>query len=171
MKLFSWIKSLFKKEQKYVDVTPKPTVPLVKSLSQRMYEVAADELGVKEIAGKENNPRIIEYHKATSLKASADEIAWCASFINWCCLQVGVKGTNSAAARSFLNWGKKIELSEAVTGDVVIFKRGNSEWQGHVALYVGHDHTSVRVLGGNQSNAVTVTTYPRVKVLGIRRPV
>lgn len=54
-------------------------------LSQELPEhlkIAMKELGVRELAGSKHNPRIIEYHKATSLKATQDEVSWCSSFVN-----------------------------------------------------------------------------------------
>jgi hypothetical protein len=64
--------------------------------------VAMREIGQKEIRGPEHNPRIIEYHAATTLKASTDETPWCSSFVNWCLRQVSIAGTNSAAAVSWI---------------------------------------------------------------------
>eukprot|EP01156_Anaeramoeba_ignava_P011257 Anaeramoba_ignava/a482504_22.p5 GENE.a482504_22~~a482504_22.p5 ORF type:complete len:143 (+),score=5.17 a482504_22:255-683(+) len=73
------------------------------------FKIALEEMwaGVTEIRGRKHNPRIIEYHKSTTLRASNDETAWCSSFVNWCIEQAGLKGTDSAAARSWLKWGKK----------------------------------------------------------------
>ncbi len=34
------------------------------------YEIAQNEVGVKEIPGSDHNPRVLEYHKETSLKAT-----------------------------------------------------------------------------------------------------
>ena len=42
-------------------------------------------LGVAEIAGKEQNPRILEYHASCNWKnnrlATKDETSWCSSFV------------------------------------------------------------------------------------------
>lgn len=48
------------------------------------YLVAKTQLGQKEISGSKDNPKIVEYHDATTLKATDDETPWCASFVNWC---------------------------------------------------------------------------------------
>lgn len=135
------------------------------------YEVAKAELGVKEVPGEGNNPRIVEYHQATTLKATQDSVPWCASFVNWCLAVGGSKGTGSAASRSFLNWGRAVDLSKAIPGDVVVFSRGDKSWQGHVAFYAKHDDAYIWVLGGNQNNEVSITKYSKTKLLGIRRPV
>jgi hypothetical protein len=38
---------------------------------------------VRERAGKLHHPRILEYHRATRLRATTDEVPWCAAFICW----------------------------------------------------------------------------------------
>src|SRR5687767_7016109 len=83
----------------------------------RWMHFARREIGVRETGGSAHNPRIIAYHAMTSLKATTDETAWCASFVNWCLWQAGVVGTNSAAAASFVNWGKS---TDAQTGAVCV---------------------------------------------------
>lgn len=132
--------------------------------------VALDEVGTKEIAGDEHNPRIVEYHKTTTLAASSDEVPWCSSFVNWVMKQVGIKGTRSAAARSWLTWGRP--LSEPVYGCIVVMRRGKAPAAGHVGFYlepVGTDY--IRVLGGNQSNQVNAATFRRSTVLAYRWPI
>jgi uncharacterized protein (TIGR02594 family) len=75
-------------------------------------------------------------------------------------------------ARSFLDWGIPVAVPE--TGDIVVFKRGRADWQGHVGIYIatvsveGAEH--YLVLGGNQDNSVSLKEYPTSKLLGIRKP-
>ncbi|WP_224984859.1 TIGR02594 family protein [Geomonas agri] len=64
--------------------------------------IARKEIGQKEVAGHRDNPRILSYHATTTLKATDDETPWCSSFVNWCLKQAGVKGTDSAAATSWV---------------------------------------------------------------------
>ncbi len=68
--------------------------------------IARGELGVKEKAGKEANPRIIEYFEAAGSNVSSDEVAWCSAFMCWVMEQAGYPSTNNAAARSWLKYGK-----------------------------------------------------------------
>lgn len=130
------------------------------------YEFARNEIGQKEVPGSGNNPRIVEYHATTSLKATSDEVSWCSSFVNWCVKQAGLRGTNSAAARSWLDWGKV--LDKPVEGCIVIFKRGAPP-SGHVAFYVKDVSSElIQVLGGNQSDQVKMSNYKKSDVLGYR---
>lgn len=105
---------------------------------------------------------------------------WCAGFMNRILEHSGMESLNTIksryplAARSFLNYGTPVFEDDVKPGDLLIFIRGNSGWQGHVGLYVGQEvikgRTYYRVLGGNQSNEVNISLYPKYKLLGIRRP-
>lgn len=130
--------------------------------------IARGEIGQKEIEGAKHNPRIVEYHKATSLKATDDETPWCSAFANWCMQQAGIKGTGQANARSWLEWGRKLE--KPVSGCIVVLKRTSSPTSGHVGFYLETQGDRIRVLGGNQSNSVKESFYPVSDVLGYRLP-
>jgi uncharacterized protein (TIGR02594 family) len=133
-------------------------------------EIAFRELlaGVHEVAGREHNARILEYHRATRLRASDDETSWCAAFVNWSLLQAGVEGTNAANARSFMDWGVAAEAPKP--GDIVVLWRGKRDgWQGHVGFYLGRSNGRVYILGGNQGDAVSVDAFHEDRVLGYRR--
>jgi len=129
--------------------------------------IAKKELGQVEIAGDKDNERIIEYHRTTTLKAADDEVPWCSSFVNWAIRRAGFKGTDSARARSWLSWG--IDFRIPAYGCVVVLSRGKVG-QGHVGFFVGRKAGQVALLGGNQSNAVSITWFPESKILGYRWP-
>ena len=151
---------------------PKPAAAPVVSDGKEFawITVAKRELGQHEVAGANNNPRIVEYHSATSLKATDDETPWCSAFANWCMKQVGIKGTGLANARSWLDWGRKIDTP--VPGCVVVLKRTSSPTSGHVGFYMGPSTVTgrIQVLGGNQSDSVKLSNYPKTDVLGYRLP-
>jgi uncharacterized protein (TIGR02594 family) len=128
--------------------------------------VALQEIGVKEYAGAADNPRIVEYLSSTALgseDSSNDETPWCSAFVNWCVLKAGYEGTDSAWAKSWLTWGK--ELDEPRRGCIAVFSRNVG---GHVAFFVGESSSGINVLGGNQSDAVKISTYPTTRLLGYR---
>ena len=152
---------------KYVEDIAVAT-PIGSEVSPPWFAVAKAEIGVKEYPGPQHNPRIVEYASHTSYAAKADEVAWCSSFVNWCMAQAEVKGTGSAAARSWLGWG--VELKKPVPGCVTVFKRGSDPTYGHVAFYVDHTDKTIHVLGGNQSNQVKVAPYKAANRLSYRWP-
>jgi uncharacterized protein (TIGR02594 family) len=137
-----------------------------KSIYQELFETAQKEIGVEEYVGDKHNPRVLEYHKCTTLGAKDDETSWCSSFVCWVVEQCGLKSTNSAMARSWLNWGKSLE--NPVKGCIVVFSRPPNPAHGHVAFYSHEDLTHVYVLGGNQSNEVCVQGYSKSRVLAFR---
>jgi len=133
----------------------------------KWYKIAESEIGTKEIAGPKHNSRVLEYHATTTLKATNDETPWCSAFVNWCVTQAGIKGTNLANARSWLKWGKALDIP--TPGCIVVFRRGSNPQAGHVAFFhsfVGGGY--IKVLGGNQADQVKFSNYPIADVLGYR---
>lgn len=128
---------------------------------------AEEELGTAEIAGsQQNNPRIIEYHASTSGKFTTDEIHWCSSFMNWVIENSGLKGTNSARALSWANWGYK--LDKPALGSIAVFSYG--EGRGHVGIVVGEEGGKLQILGGNQSNKVSISKYGTSQIVAYVYP-
>ena len=131
---------------------------------------ARELVGLKEIVGSKHEPKVVKFFaEAGHPSVTNDETAWCAAFANAMLIRAGYKGTGTLLARSFLQWGQK--LTTPKTGCIVVFMRGGPKsWQGHVGFYVGETTTHVRVLGGNQGNAVSIANYPKSELLGYRWP-
>lgn len=133
------------------------------------YRIAEGELGIEEIPGIEDNPRILEYKKTTIGFGQHDEISWCSDFVNWCMMKAGEDFTRSQLARSWINYGVPAERPEI--GDICIFRRGAEAWQGHVGFFAGYSAGgNYRILGGNQGNMVCFMDFPASKLVAIRRP-
>lgn len=135
------------------------------------YRIAESLLGTKEGPGAANNPVIVQmYADVGQPGVREDAVAWCAAFVGSCLERAGIRSTRKLTARSYLAWGEDVDLANAREGDIVIFTRGGSSWQGHVAFFVQASGQTIEVLGGNQTNAVTRARYSKDKLLGIRRP-
>lgn len=148
-----------------------PQLPPITDDAPEWYLHARAELGTHEsqLDGKPN-PRVHEYFQTTAFKAGDADDAWCSAFVNWCMQRSGIKGTGSAAARSWMRWG--MALPKPRLGCIAVFWRGDPKAAtGHVALYVGESVSTISVLGGNQHNQVCVAPYPRARLLGYRYPV
>ena len=96
---------------------------------------------------------------------------WCGDFVETCIRMglpdeplLGALGTNPYRARNWLWFGQE---TKPVPGAVLIFERGSS---GHVGFAVGQDDTNFFVLGGNQSDAVTIARVAKSRLLGARWP-
>lgn len=129
--------------------------------------IAVAEVGIRENANPgEHAQRILEYHRTTTLRASTDETPWCSSFVNWVMTQAGYRGTNSAAAKSWLSWGKALDAPRE--GAITVIKKKDASRDAatgsasgyHVAFYISATATHVRLLGGNQNNRVKESSYP-----------
>ena len=155
--LFFWAKNSLFKAKKVVQIGA--SLPAY-------YKIAMSEIGVLEYPGDKHNPRIIEYHSHTNLKATTDEVPWCASFVCWCLDQAGYNHPHSASARSFLDWGNHCEATE---GCVVVLSRPPNDWSGHVGFFVKRNRKYVWLLGGNQSNRVGIQKYHLSRVLDYRK--
>lgn len=129
-------------------------------------EIAEKEIKTKEIKGDKDNPRIIEYHSTTILKATDDETPWCSSFVNWVMTKAGYKGTDNARAKSWKNWDKKVD--KPVYGAIAVFDYGARG--GHVGFVVGKNGARLIILGGNQSNQVKKTTFKIDKIVAYVLP-
>jgi len=124
------------------------------------------EMNVKEVKGKNHNPRILQYHNSTKLKASTDEVPWCSAFVNFITKGYGIKGTESAMARSWETWGKK--LDKPIPGCIVIFSRGVNPTYGHVAFYLYENKKNIFCIGGNQNDSVSIAQIPKSRLVCYR---
>lgn len=93
---------------------------------------------------------------------------WCGAFVAYILEQQGMPLPEWPLwSRSYLDWG--IEATEPRYGDLVIFERTDSTWQGHVGFYIADQGDGILVLGGNQNDQVQYSKYPKSLLLGIRR--
>lgn len=126
-------------------------------------------LGARERAGDADNQTIMQLFRDVGHGwVEHDETAWCAAFVGACLERSGIRSTRSLRARSYLDWG--VELAEPRLGCIAVLSRGRDPALGHVAFYLGHDGDGIRLLGGNQDNAVTIARYPASRVLSYRWP-
>lgn len=134
-----------------------------------LLEVALSQYGVKEIEGQKNNLTIVDYAHLSGFDwVNDDETPWCSISMNWFAMQAGLERTKKANARSWLDIGEVVFAPQL--GDVVVFKRGTSQWTGHVGIFINfNDDGTLNVLGGNQSNQVKISAFPKRDLLGIRR--
>jgi uncharacterized protein (TIGR02594 family) len=130
-------------------------------------KTALKEVGVKEVAGKGNSARVLEYHDTASGNYSSDEVAWCGSFINWVMLHHEEKTVKyPERAKSWLSFGKSSIVP--VVGSIAIKSR---EGGGHVCMVIGKDKDgSLYCIGGNQNNEVNISKYPKEVFLDFRVP-
>lgn len=141
---------------------------LAKEPGPNMLLEALKLLGTTEVVGERDSPIIIAWAKECGLAASysADSVPWCGLFMAVCAKRAG--WDIPAKPLWALNWGNwGVDAGQPELGDVLTFVRPGG---GHVALYVGEDANHYHVLGGNQSDRVSIMRIEKLRLRAARRP-
>lgn len=138
------------------------------------YQLAERFIGTKEVAGQIHNPQIMAMLTLDQKWPEGDEVPWCSAFVNYICWLLRLPRSKSLRARSWLDVGTPVSLQSAEQGwDVVVLDRPPSPKYGHVGFFCVADfkdiYDMVYLLGGNQSNQVSLVPYPIERVIGVRR--
>lgn len=126
------------------------------------------DLGLHEISGPRHSARVLEMFKVSGHpEIRDDETAWCSAAVNAWMIEAGYPGTRALNARSWLTYGQALGTKKTLPrGAVLIFRRGNSSWQGHVCLLLEDRGGTLMVIGGNQSDQVCVRVMSRDNLIG-----
>lgn len=153
-------------------VTTTPAVPVMPTEPVWMTE-ARRFMGLKEIAGAKSNSTIIGWAKRLGgwIKSfyTNDDIPWCGLFIAHVVSFTLPEERLPANPLSALAWGKfGLKMKDPAPGAIMVFKRPGG---GHVGLYVGEDKLGrYHILGGNQSNSVSIAPIDKDRLVAIRWP-
>ena len=137
------------------------------------YDEAQRLVGTCEIVGPRHNPTILAWAKTLGAKMlgisiTDDETPWCGLFVAHCMTQADIAPPKIAVrASSWQDWGSNLHADCLSPGAVLVFKRPGG---GHVGFYAGEDSTTYHVLGGNQSNMVSITRIAKDRCLARRWP-
>lgn len=152
---YAWLKSLS---------------PLPKTIQQGLAL-----LGVAEIVGRGSNATILGWRDELNLAGvkiagySDDDIAWCGLFAAIMAHRAEKAVVKDPLwARNWAKFGVPLGRSDRPSlGDCLVFTRGSG---GHVGWYIAEDATAYHVLGGNQSNKVSIARVAKDRLLEARRP-
>ena len=133
---------------------------------------AARLRGLREALGKPSNPVITDWAEDLAVPYAGDDVPWCGLFVGHC-LRSGLPETdlpaNILAARHWLQFGTPVTPQ---LGTVMVFWRGSpTGWQGHVGFCWAEDDACFHILGGNQSDSVSITRINRHRLIGARWPI
>ncbi len=93
---------------------------------------------------------------------------WCADFMNFVLRKAGGKGTHSRAARSFLQYGKRLN-GPRVGAIAILYRAGPNN--GHVGVVRGTDgRGNPIIVSGNHGRAVRQSVYSKHRVLAYVMP-
>lgn len=135
---------------------------------QPWMNTAYSRLGVKETPGPRNNATIMQWAEVTGLRKvyTADSIPWCGLFVAFIMAQNGLEPVKDPLwAQNWNKYGTK--LSEPAFGAIMVFVRDGG---GHVGFYVSEDDYNYHILGGNQSDMVSITKVSKSRCIGYRWP-
>lgn len=131
-------------------------------------DAAWSHIGVHETAGNKATAEIVGmYAAAGHPEVVSDEVPWCAAFVGACLQASSLPNTGSLLARSYLDYGSK--LDEPQVGAIAVLKRGAPP-SGHVGFVTGWGDGRIRLLGGNQGDKVCEASFRYDDVIGFRWP-
>ena len=141
------------------------------------FDLASRFTNIDEVGGSVDNPQLMAMLKLDNDWPEHDEVPWCSAFVNYICWLLRLPRSKSLLARSWLTVGHGIHLDDASVGDIVVLKRGSGDQPGpeittapgHVGFYAGRMGDFIEVLGGNQSDTVKISRYPKSRLLSVRR--
>lgn len=151
---------------------------LTEPLRITAYDIAQRFIGIKEVPGSKSNSSILAMLHLDQEWPKDDSVPWCSAFMNYVAWLLRLPRSKSLRARSWLQVGVPIGVEEAHPGfDIVVLKRGDGpqpgpeviDAPGHVGFFAGWEKETVLVLGGNQSDSVTISHFRKEDILGLRR--
>lgn len=149
-----------KREGRFNDVAPLEPVP--KSRSDAA-EIAANVPGAAAVLLE-----ALRWRGRTASQLGLPTRLWCADFMNFVLRRSGGVGTRSRAARSFLQYGKKLD-GPRVGAIAILSRKGPNN--GHVGIVRGTDGKGNPILiSGNHGNAVKQSMYRKERVLAYVMP-
>jgi uncharacterized protein (TIGR02594 family) len=129
---------------------------------------------------KETTPqgkaRIIEYFASFGAKANGTE-AWCGAFVGYCLEKCEPSFATTVPkdagwAPNWVNWGNvsvppgQPEIPKGAI--VTISPGGDTKNISHVGFCDSSDSKQVKLLGGNQTDTVNISPFPRSRIAAIR---
>ncbi len=135
-------------------------------------DAAYSLIGTQEKPGQGSNEAILGWAEDLEITSyNDDDIPWCGLFVAHCVgsqLPEEFLPTNPLGARKWKDFGYEVSPR---FGAVMVFWRGSPDgWKGHVGFYWAEDDDAYHVLGGNQSNSVSVTRISKSRLISARWP-
>ncbi len=137
------------------------------------FQEARRLMGTREKPGAGSNPEILDWASAQGIRYAGDDIPWCGLFVGHCItatLDKEPTPTNVLGARAWSSFGLK---TQPTLGAVMVFWRKSlASGLGHVGFYAGQneDGSAYRILGGNQSDSVSLAWIRSDRLVGARWP-
>lgn len=123
-------------------------------------------MGLHEITHK---AKLIEFLKIGKFLGDPSKLPWCGDMVESCIAKVlpaEVLPANPFWAQAWTTFG--INAQSPLVGSIGVIRWSASS--GHVGFVAGVEGSKIVLLGGNQSNAITLASFPREKFIAFRWP-
>lgn len=130
-------------------------------------------LGTREKPGAGSNEAILGWaHDLELTSYNDDDIPWCGLFVAHCIGSQLLEETLPGKPLGARNWAKFGNDTKPQLGGVMVFwRQSKTSGLGHVGFYWAEDDDAYHILGGNQSNAVTIARLQKDRLLEARWPI
>jgi len=151
-----------------------PVAPAVSPTfdSTPWFEEAMRLMGLKENKGKgKSNQAIEDLAKTVKIAYGDDGIPWCGLFVGHCVAAALPSEPVPTALLMARSWERFGDPCTPQRGAVMVFWReSKTSGLGHVGFNAGEDKAMYHILGGNQSDMVSVAGVPKNRFLTARWP-
>lgn len=136
------------------------------------FQEARRLIGIKERVGPGSEPIILNWATDAGIPYKSDDTPWCGLFVAHCISATITREPLPANPLGARNWGRFGAPCEPVAGSILVFWRDKkSGFKGHVGFYAGEEKAGAfHVLGGNQSDKVSIARIARDRLIGARWP-
>ena len=135
------------------------------------YAEASRQYGTKEVPGPASNRVITHWADQRGITYQSDDIPWCGLFVAHCIGSTLDREPLPGAPLRARAWERFGIATRPTKGAVLVFwRRSLQSGLGHVGFYAGEDNDAFCVLGGNQSDSVSLAWIARDRLLTARWP-
>jgi uncharacterized protein (TIGR02594 family) len=135
------------------------------------FQEARRLLGVREDTGPGSTRTILDWAGDLGIPYKSDDIPWCGLFVAHC---IGSTLTREPLPNNPLgarNWSRFGAPSQPKVGAIMVFWRVTpTSGKGHVGFYAAEDDAAYHILGGNQSDKVSIARVAKSRLVGARWP-
>lgn len=128
-------------------------------------------LGTRENPGSGSNPVILDWATDVNVMYKSDDIPWCGLFVGHCIaatLDRESLPTNLLSARAWSRFG--FNTLPTLGAIMVFWRKSPQSGLGHVGFYAGEDEAAYRIVGGNQSDSVSLAWVSKQRLVSARWP-
>jgi uncharacterized protein (TIGR02594 family) len=128
-------------------------------------------LGTRETPGVGSNPTILHWATDQGIPYKGDDIPWCGLFVGHCISSTLDRESTPTRVLSARAWGAFGIKTKPTPGAVMVFWRQSPDsGLGHVGFYAGEDDKAYRIVGGNQSDSVSLAWIAKDRLVDARWP-